>query len=886
MRTKINHLTSRIKGLLRRPRYERELREELAQHVERKIEANIAGGMSPTEARQAALRAFGGVEQTAEGCRELNRLGWLEDPLRDARYGLRQLGRHPGFTAVIIITLAFGIGANTAIFSYLNAFAIQPLAYPHPEKLVVFESHNTKLGWTTPYGITSTASFLDFEKQQHSFAQIAKWTNWQYNITGNGLPRLVDGGKVSWNYFAALGARPLLGRTFTADEDQPGHNHVVILSQGLWQTRYGGRRSIVGQGIEIADQTYTVVGVMPAAFQYPLMGVSDLWTPLTLNPAQRARRNHGAFAAFGRLAPGVDRRQAAAECAAIYAQLARQFPASNQFLTLEPACMPQLISREEGAPELLICFCIVGFILLMACANIANLLLSRAVGRRKEFALRHALGASRARLARQMLVETVLLFLCGGACGLVVGLTGVRWIYAQIPAHVRGYLVNYGKVNLNSTTLAFTFGIAIVCGLICGLAPVFEHAQDNVHRGLKEASAQASGSRRGNRMQRMFVGAEIALAVIVLISTALIVKSFLVTQEAGTGFNPHGVTVAQLALPGTKYAQPWRQRQFATQVLGRIQRLPGMEAAAMASAIPFGSYSESREIAAAGRGAPPAGERPAAQFTAVTPGYFAAMRIPLRQGRRFTRADASGAYPVAIINAAVARYLWPGENPLGRKISIGAQHTVCTVVGLAGSVKNRLFGPGTVPREMYVPFGQFPALTQVLIVRTQRPDIDRAIKAAVFSADHDQAIASIEPMQELIAIQGSGQIILNKLMIFFAGLALFLGAIGVYGLVADQVAANRREIGIRMALGASANNILGRVLGQGLKLAGGGVAVGLVCALGTSRLLAAELFGVSPGDPLIFTAVPILLGLIVLLASLAPARRAMKTDPVRALRWE
>ncbi len=506
---------------------------------------------------------------------------------QDLRYGLRTLAKSRGFTAVAVLTLALGIGANTAIFSYIDAWMIKPLPYPQADRLMIFEAHDTKKGWTRN-SVTSTADFFDFQKQNTSFEQTAAWTNWNFNLTGDGPPALVEGGRVSWNYFATLGAKPILGRTFAPDEDRPGAPRVAILGQGLWQGRYAGDPKIIGRTIAIGGEAYTVVGVMPGTFQFPLMGIANLWTPLALTDQERALRGSSWFSAFGRLKPGVTPEQAGAESVAIFAGLEKQFPQTNTNLTLLVGSMTDEIRRNEGTPQAMICFAIVGLILLIACANVANLMLARAVGRTKEFAVRGALGATRQRLGQQLLTESLLLFFFGGAGGALFGFWGMRWIEAQIPGHIRGYLVNYGHVDLDFTTLVFTLGIALLCGLVFGLAPAFENSRLDVNRTLKEASGQASGSKRGARLRRIFVAAEIALAVVVLISTTLLVKSFIISVRSSPGYNPANVMVAQLALPKTKYAQEWRLRNFSEDVLARIQALPQVVSFGAASSVPYG----------------------------------------------------------------------------------------------------------------------------------------------------------------------------------------------------------------------------------------------------------------------------------------------------------
>jgi putative ABC transport system permease protein len=804
---------------------------------------------------------------------------------QDLRYGLRMLAKNRGFTTIAILTLALGIGANTAIFSYIDAWMIKPLPYPQADRLMIFQAHDTKKGWTRN-SVTSTADFFDFQKQNTSFEQTAAWAGWNFNLTGDGPPALVEGGRVSWNYFATLGAKPVLGRTFAPDEDRPGAPRVAILGQGLWQGRYAGDPKIIGRSIAIGGEAYTVVGVMPGTFQFPLMGIANLWTPMALTDQERAVRGSSWFSAFGRLKPGVAPEQAGAESVAIFAGLEKQFPQTNTNLTLLVGSMTDEIHRNEGTQQVMICFAMVGLILLIACANVANLMLARAVGRTKEFAVRGALGATRQRLGQQLLTESLLLFFFGGVGGALFGFWGMHWIEAQIPGHVRGYLVNYGHVDLDVATLVFTLGIALVCGLVFGLAPAFENSRLDVNRTLKEASGQASGSKRGARLRRIFVAAEIALAVVVLISTTLLVESFVISVRSSPGYNPANVMVAQLALPKTKYTQETQLRSFSEDVLARIHGLPQVVSAGVASSVPYGGFGQGVEVEALGKPAQP-GERRGAGFTAVSRDYLSAMQIALVKGRLFNTSDEQGNSPSVIINQTFAQQFWPEEDPIGQKLRFGEQHTVGTIVGVVRDIKMYYVRerPG---RQMYVPLAQFPSATQGFVVRTMGDPsaMATAIRDAIWAIDRDQPVSSVEPLETLMIVQDAGNRVLTKLMVFFGALAMFLGAIGIYGVMAHLVSQRIHEIGIRMALGAKPTQVMRLVLGQGMKLAIIGVAVGVLLALGATRFFATLLYEVTPNDPPTFVGVSLLFALVTVAACYIPARRGMRVDPLVALRYE
>ncbi|MGH9711154.1 MAG: ABC transporter permease, partial [Candidatus Acidiferrales bacterium] len=636
--------------------------------------------------------------------------------MQDVRYGLRILRKSPAFTAIAVLTLALGIGANTAIFSFVSAWLIKPLSYPQADRLLVLLSHDKKKGWTSN-GVSSTADFLDFQKQNSSFEETAAWTDWNFNLTGDGPPALVEGGRVSWNYFETLGAKPTLGRTFTADEDRPGAGHVAVLGEGLWKSRYASDPKIIGRTIRIEGDSYTVVGVMPGTFQLPLMGIANLWTPLALTDKQRTDHNSSWFYAFGRLKPGVSEAQAGAETAAIFARFEKQYPQTNTNITTLVSSMTYEIGKEQGNQQVMICFWIVGLILLIACANVANLMLARASQRTKEIAVRGALGATRGRLVRQLLTESLLLFFFGGVAGVLFGAWGITWIESMIPGHIRGYLVNYGYVSLDVATLSFTLGIALLCGLVFGLAPAFESSGMDLNRALKEASGQASRSGRGARMRRIFVAGEIALAVVVLISTTLLVKSFVISVRSSAGFNPANVMVAQVSLPKAKYPQDAGKRNFSEDVLARIRALPGVASAGMASAVPFGGFGTTVEVEAVGKPAPQPGEILGARFTAVSGDYLATMQIRLMKGRAFTSADAAGAPPVTLIGQTMAQKFWPNEDPIGQKLKFGEQHTVATIVGVVNDIKMYQLR-GRPERQMYVPLAQFPSSTLGFVART------------------------------------------------------------------------------------------------------------------------------------------------------------------------
>ena len=880
----LRNITSGLRSLFRKEKVDQELNEEFGAYLEMATEEKMKQGMSRQEAVRIVRLERGSPETTKEIVRAGSWETLVEACWQDLRYGVRILAKSPTFCAVAVLTLALGIGANTAIFSCINAWIINPLPYPQSDRLMVFATHDKKNGRTGEH-VTSPADFFDFQKQNTSFEQSAAWTGASLNLTGDGSPELVDGGRVTWNFFDTLGAEPILGRTFTPDDDRSGSPHVVILSEGLWQGRYDGDPKIIGRNITIGGEAYTVVGVMPGKFQFPLMGIANLWTPLALTDKQRADRGGSWLPAFGRLKPGVTQEHAEAEAGVFFSGLEKKFPQTNANLTWLVNSMTWDIRRKEGAPELMIVFVTVGLILLIACANVANLMLARATSRTREFAVRGALGATEGRLAGQLLTESVLLFFLGGVGGTLFGFCGMKLIESWIPGRIRGYMINYGHVDLDFTTLAFTLGSALLCGLIFGLAPAFENARLDVNRTLKEASGQASGSKRGARLRQIFVAGEIALAVVVLISTTLLVKSFIISVRTGPGFNPANVMTAQLALPRTKYINDPRTRNFGEEVLARLRALPGVASVGAASNIPFGGFGQGVVVEAVRRPAQP-GERTGAEFWAASPAYFSTMQIGLVKGRLFDFADSQGSPPVVIISQSFAREFWPNEDPIGRQIRFGEQHTVSTIVGVVEDImRDHLRERGSW--QIYVPLAQFPSSTLAFVVRSSADPtmMATAIRDAIWSVDHDQPI-SLAPLETLIAVVDAGYRVVTKLMVFFGALAMFLGTIGIYGVMAHLVSQRIHEIGIRVALGASSVQVMRMVIGSGLQLAVVGIATGILVALGATRSLTTLLYQVAPNDPLTFVAVPILFVAVAMAACYLPARRATRVDPIVALRYE
>jgi predicted permease len=702
------NMSAGLRRLFRKRATEQEMDEELGAYLDAAGKEDSRAGVNATEAMYAARVRMGSVESVKEGMRTATWESALESLWRDLMHGVRVLAKRPGFAAMAILTLGLGIGANSAIFSFIDAWIIKPLPYPEPTRLMAVLALNTKTGNTWDQ-VSSTADFVDFQKQNTEFQSTAAWTGWNFNLTGDGPPELVEGGLVSWNFFDTLGVAPAMGRSFRPEEDRRGAGHVAIISNGLWKGRFGGDPNILGRKILISGEPYTVLGVMPANFQFPIMGIANIWAPFALTDKAASDRSNSWFSAIGRLKPGVTRQQAAAELTGIMAEFEKEFPNTNRDASMVLSPLPYEIGKEEGTEQVLICMWIVALILLIACANVASLTMAQAGRRTREFAVRTAIGATRTRLIRQLLTETLLLFFFGALAGILFGVLGVDWIEGQIPAHIRGYLANYGRIDLSYVTVAFIFGIALVCGLIFGIVPAFQSSKFDVNGMLKDESGRGStGTRKAGRLRRIFVVGEVVLAVVVLIATTLLVKSSVVAARSGVGFDPTNVMTAQVSLPPAKYKTAAQQRAFADDVLARIRVLPHVSAAAATSSLPYGGFGYIVLVDAAAKPVSEPGEQLGARISEVSADYFSTMRISLLEGRVFNANDAPGTLPVVIVNKRLADKLWPGLDPVGQQLKYGDSKTVATVVGVVDGLK--MYQVRARPeRQMYVPLEQIPS---------------------------------------------------------------------------------------------------------------------------------------------------------------------------------
>lgn len=804
--------------------------------------------------------------------------------LQDAKFGLRVLARNPGFTAVAIITLALGIGANTAIFSVVNAILLRPLPYPHPDRLMtVWETEPSRPGH--PYPV-SGPDFADWRDQNTVFSSIAAATTTGAALTGGAEPMLLPGYGVSPEMFHVLGVQPLLGRVFTAGETVSGHDHVVILSYGLWQRAFGGNRGIVGKNITLDGQPYDVAGIMPRNFKFPHVWEqgAEFWKPLNLRDEKwkTSRGNHWLFV-IGRLKPGITIAGARSAMETLSLRIAHQYPDTNTGVIAKVETLHHRLVKNVK-PALLVLFVAVGFLLLIACANVASLLLAKAVGRQREVAIRLAVGSGRARLIRQLLTESVLLFMLGGAAGLAVGFNALRLLLYAAPA---GYLPSSLNVRFDGWAFLFTFSIAFVAGAAAGLVPAMHASKLDLHGALKEGSRAASSPH--HRARSVMTAVEVALAVVVLIGAGLALRSLVRLLGVNQGFDPHHVFTAHISLPDAEYSKPALVSAFYEQALRRIRALPGVESAAAASELPLEGYANG-VVYIEGQPIPKnMWSSPLVNWCQVTPGYFKTMHIPLIKGRDFSLQDGPKSPKVAIINEAMARLFWRNQDAVGKRFTQGysVHPDWITVVGVVGDVREYAIDEPPRP-EAYFPHAEDPLTAMQLVIRTAPPPLSQAgaVRGVIRSLDSQLPFTHVRTLDQVVSSSSQQQKFVAVLLGLFAGLALILAAVGIYGVISFTVAQRTHEFGVRMALGAQKDDVLRLVMQRGVFLAAVGLAAGIVAALGLTRLMASLLYGVTPTDPLTFVVVSGVLLVVALIACYVPARRATQVDPIIALRYE
>ncbi len=801
--------------------------------------------------------------------------------LQDLRYGVRMLAKSPGFTLVAVLTLALGIGANSAIFSVVNGVLLRVLPFRDAGRLMVLTETTERM----PHVSVSYPNYLDWRQQNHSFEQMAFFLPLDFNLAGVNEPENIGGSAVSSNFFQTLGVRPLLGREFLPDEDKKGTAPVAMLSYALWQRRFGGEPGAVGKSLTLDGKPYTIVGVLPP--QFVMYEGAQVYTPvgLWLDEQMMERGAHDDGSVVARLKPEVTLAQARADLDTVASQLDQQYPVSNRGYRVDIKSIRDQFVGDSG-PPILILFAAVGFVLLIACVNVANLLLARGTSRAREIAIRSALGASRTRVVRQLLTEGVVLAVLSGALGLLLGSWGIAGLLAFIPD---GALMG-APIVLDHRVLAFTALVAFGTVLITCLVPALQASKPDLNETLKESGRTASGGAQRVQLRSLLAASEIALALVLLISAGLLIKSFSRLLAVDPGFNPESVLTLRTSLRGPQYAKPEQITAFAQRTLQRVRALPGVAYAALGTQLPLTDSHSRSDITIVGQPLPEVGQFPHPDFHVISPDYFSAMGIPLKRGRAFEESDTPQAPGVVLISETLARRFWANGDAVGKSILMGhpsPTNSPVTVVGIVGDTKQ--YGLGAATRwEVYLTYLQHPTENFRIVVRTAaRPeDLAAAVKSEIHALDPDVPISELETMRQVVSDSVGSRRVTMLLLGLFAALAIALAAVGIYGVISYSVGQRTHEFGIRMALGAERSDVLRLVLGKGLRLAALGVGAGLAGAFALTRFLSSLLFGVQPTDPIVFGGVALLLSVIALLASYIPARRATKVEPTVALRYE
>lgn len=881
-----NRLQSWLRSTLRRPRMENDMDMELRFHIEARAEDLICGGMLREEALRRAKIEFGAIEGAKEECREARGVNLVDELLQDLRYGQRVLRKSPGFAIVAVFTLALGIGATTAIFSVVNAVLLRPLAINGPSRVMYLTER-----WQDILPGFSVGNFADVEKQATCFTELSASNAATFNLETASTPERVDGEISTGNYFATFGVQPIAGRVFEAGDDRVGQPQVAVISERLWRTRFHADPTLVGQSIPIDGMPTTVLGIMPNSFD-PLLNDSEIWTPQRFTAAQIADHDDHYLSVMGRLRGGVTPAQAQSELDAIAERLQKLYPLDDKGRTFRVQALTTALLGDQRL-GLRLMLSAVGLLLLIACANIANLQLARSRTRQKEIAMRAALGASPGRIVRQLLAENVVLGVAGGVVGIFLASWAVSWIVAHGPAE----MPRLGQSRVDAMSLAFACGVAILSSLLFGLAPAIRSASARLNEIFKSSTGILSGSR--DRVRSLLVVGEVSLALILMVGAGLLIRSSLLVSQVKPGFDTSNILVGSVGLPDPSYHDPIFARHTFERIIASAGELPGIDSAAVVSRAPLAGGGSTNGLLAEGK-LPEPGNFLNSRLQIVSPNYLATVRIPFKTGRDFTSQDTRDSTLVAIVNETVARTLWPGENPIGKRFACcetgpkGRMDPVWhEVVGVVADVHSSGLDR-EAPPEFYIPMGQMPPAawdwigrTMDLVVRTHGGVVPlRDLQSTVASIAPGVPIYHLSTMQQKISSTLERSHFDTFLLSIFAFAALLLSSIGIYGVLSYMVAERTRDIGIRMALGASTGKIVWDVLTSGVRLAGAGLLIGLAGAFAATRLLASLLYNVRPTDGITFAAVSLLLLGVAILASYLPARRAMRVDPIIALRHE
>jgi putative ABC transport system permease protein len=806
----------------------------------------------------------------------------METILKDVRYGMRMLLRNPGFTAVALLAITLGIAANTTTFSAMDATLFNPFSFPNQDRLVMLWETNPELGFVR--GSVAPANFNDWSEQNQSFDQMVAISNRYFDLTDSDQPERFLGYQVSQSFFDVLGVPALYGRTFAADEGEPGKQHVVVLKHNLWKQRFAADPNIINQTMRLNGVSFTVIGVMPEGFNYPFNG-GEMWTPLVFESKEATDRGSHYLQVMGLVKPGASIEQARSDLNAIAARSARQFPETNTGRSVNVLSLTQDATRGSRmyAPVMLAA---VGFVLLIACANVANLLLVRGASRQKEIAIRLAMGASRWRLIRQLLTESVLLSLAGGVFGLLLSVWGVRALARSIPDEFSKFIPGWHNLTINRTAFIFTLIVSVVTGLLFGMVPAFQSTRTNFNEALKEGGKGTSGKASHNRARNVLVVAEIALSLVLLISTGLMIRSFVEMLRSDFGVDPTNVLTMQVSLPNEKYAKPDSRISFFDQLLRRTEALPGVTRVGGVGNLPLGGSNTSHTIERIGQTVYGQGKQPNIDYTPVTPGYLAAIGTRLIKGRDLTDQDRSDAPRVALVNEQFVKEFLPDQDPLGQTFKERGGNTV-TIVGVTANVINGDFDDKR-EAQIYTPYTQDAWRGMYVVIRTgsSPSQLTAAVRAEVGALDKTLPVFNVKPMEQVIGERMSPKRLATFMMAAFALLALALAGVGIYAVMSCAVSQRTHEIGIRMALGAQPQDIFKLVIAQGLTLTLVGIAIGLAGAFAMTRALAQLLYGVTVTDPITFVGISLLLSGVAMLACYVPTRRAIRVDPMVALRYE
>jgi putative ABC transport system permease protein len=881
-----SRLSSWSRTTFRRSRMENEMDAEIRFHIDTFAEDLVRSGVSREEAMRRARIEFGGIERTKQEGREARGVNVFDELLEDLRYGQRVLRKSPGFAVVAVLTLALGIGATTAIFSVVNAVLLRPLAIEDSSRVVLVEEQ-----WKGSAGDVSVGNFNDIKKQSTSYAEISCSNNASFNLETRDIPERVDGEIATFNYFATFGVQPIAGRVFTADEDKPGHAPVVVISERFWRTSLHADTVVIGKSIRVNGLPTTIVGVMPKSFD-PLLSKSNLWVPAAFTPAQLAEHDDHYLNVMARLKRGVVLAQAQSEVELIAQRLQKQYPLddADRSFRIRPLATALLGDQDLSLRMMLAA---VGFLLLIACANIANLQLARSRTRQKEIALRAALGASPSRIVRQLLAENVVLGLAGGMVGVLLAYWAVSWIVAHGPAE----MPRLDQSRIDASTLVFACSVALLSSFLFGLAPALRSASTRLNEAFKSTAGIVGGG--PDRVRSLLVVGEVSLALILMVVAGLLIRSALLVSHVDPGFDTSNVVVGRVGLPDAGYHDPVVARQTFERMITAAAALPGIESAAVVSRAPLAGGGSSNGLLAEGKALDLA-NLVNSQLQIISPSYLSTARVPLKAGRDFTPQDTRERTFVAIVNETLARAMWPGENPIGKRFACceagpkGRLDPVWhEVVGVVADIRAQGLDRQAQP-AFYIPIAQMPPAswdwigrTMDLVVRTRGGAVPiRELQSTVASVAPEVPIYRLSSMKQKISSTLERSHFDTFLLATFAATALLLSSVGIYGVLSYIVAQRTRDIGIRMALGASPGQIVWDVLSLGVRLAGIGLAIGVVGALASTRLLSSLLYEVRPTDAITFIAVSLLLLLVALIASYLPARRATRVDPIVALRYD